>query len=213
MDINAIIQTLSVMALPLLLGVTLHEAGHAYAAYYLGDDTAAKAGRLSLNPLVHIDPVGTLLMPGFLLLMGAPFLFGYAKPVPVNVGRLRNPRRDDIIVSLAGPAGNIIVALVGAIALKVSTSMGFTAEDWIVQTSYYTVMFNCLLAVFNLLPIPPLDGGRVLQAILPYSQAQALGQVERFGFFIVIGIIVFIPAVVKVPLEILMTLILSVVGV
>jgi len=212
MDINAIMQTISVWALPLLLGVTLHEAGHAYAAYYLGDDTAARQGRLSLNPLVHIDPVGTLMIPGFLILMGAPFLFGYAKPVPVNVGRLRNPRRDDIIVSLAGPAGNILVAIIAAIALKISLSYGFTQDEWIVQTAYITVMFNCLLAVFNLLPIPPLDGGRILQALLPYNKAQALGQIERFGFFIVIGIIVFIPAVVQVPLGILMNLLLSVVG-
>lgn len=212
MDFGQIMVDISLMALPLILGVTLHEAGHAYAAFYLGDDTAAKAGRLSLNPLVHVDKVGTIIVPIAMKLLGAPFMFGWAKPVPVNVGRLRNPRRDSIIVSIAGPSMNIVVAVLGGLLLSVIVDMGYTEKDWAFMTLVYTVYLNCLLAVLNLLPIPPLDGGHILLGLLPYNLRQEVAKIAPFGFFIIIAILMFVPAVLMMPTMYLSGLIFSMVG-
>ena len=212
MDFSQIMVDISLMALPLVLGVTLHEAGHAYAAYYLGDDTAKKAGRLSLNPLVHVDKVGTVIVPIAMKLLGAPFMFGWAKPVPVNVGRLRKPRRDSIIVSLAGPAANIIVAVIAGMLLSVVHDMGYNQNDWAYMTLIYTVYLNCLLAVLNLLPIPPLDGGHVLMDLLPYNARQQVAKIAPFGFFIIIGILMLAPSVLMVPTMFFSSLIFGMTG-
>lgn len=212
MDINVIMQQISVMILPILLAVTLHEAGHAYTAYKLGDDTAARQGRLSFNPLVHVDPFGTVFLPGMMLLLGTGFVFGYAKPVPVNFGRLKKPRRDTILVALAGPSANIILAIAGAIVLRVALGMGYGQMDWIVQTAQFMVFFNCLLFIFNMMPIPPLDGGRILMELVSYNTRQKIQQLERFGIFIVLAIVIFIPAVIQVPLRFLAGLVFTLVG-
>ena len=212
MDLSQTLVDISLMALPLLLGVTLHEAGHAYAAFYLGDDTAKRAGRLSLNPLVHVDRVGTVIVPIAMKLLGAPFMFGWAKPVPVNVGRLRNPRRDSIVVSLAGPAANLILAIVAGFLLNIVHDMGFTQNDWAYMTLIYMVYLNCLLAVLNLLPIPPLDGGHVLMGLLPYEASNQLSKIAPFGFFIIIAMLMFIPEVLMMPTQFIAGLIFGMTG-
>ncbi len=212
MDIAQILHDISLMALPLLLGVTLHEAGHAYAAYHLGDDTAKRAGRLSLNPFVHVDPIGTILIPLSMKLLGAPIMFGWAKPVPVNVGRLKNPRRDDIIVSVAGPAMNFILAIVAGFLLGIVHKMGYTEQDWVYMVLIYMVYINCLLGVLNLLPIPPLDGGHVLLGMLPYEQRRQVAKVAPFGFFIVIAILMWAPQILMVPTRFVAGLIFGLAG-
>ncbi len=184
---------ISVWILPILMAVTLHEAGHAYMAYWHGDDTAAKAGRLSLNPLVHIDPIGTVILPLALILLDTGFIFGYAKPVPVYPSRLNNLPRDSILVSLAGPGANIIIALVSSLVLVLGFKFGMDQEGWLVQVLTISVVFNCLLAVFNMLPVPPLDGGRILMDFLPYNVSRSLSRVEPFGIFIVLAIIIQFP--------------------
>lgn len=212
MDLSQTLVDISLMALPLLLGVTLHEAGHAYAAFYLGDDTAKRAGRLSLNPLVHVDKVGTVIVPIAMKLLGAPFMFGWAKPVPVNVGRLKNPRRDSIIVSLAGPSANLILAVVAGFLLSIVHDLGYNQQDWAYMTLIYMVYLNCLLGILNLLPIPPLDGGHVLMGLLPYEQSQQLAKIAPFGFFIIIGILMLAPSVLLVPTQFVAGLIFSMAG-
>jgi Zn-dependent protease len=212
MDYSQIFVDISLMALPLLLGVTLHEAGHAYAAYYLGDDTAKRAGRLSLNPLVHVDKVGTIIVPIAMKLLGAPFMFGWAKPVPVNVGRLRNPRRDSIIVSLAGPSANLILAVAAGFLLSIVGDMGYTQQDWAYMTLIYMVYLNCLLGVLNLLPIPPLDGGHVLMDILPLKARVEVAKIAPFGFFIVIGMLMLAPGVLMIPTRFIAGLIFGMMG-
>ena len=172
---NEQIQQLTVYALPLLFAITLHEAAHGYAARHFGDNTAYMMGRISLNPARHIDPVGTILIPVLLLAFGSPFLVGYAKPVPVNFGALRNPKRDMIWVALAGPASNFLQALCFGLAFLAMRGFG--------------VQVNLLLFVFNLFPIPPLDGGRVLVGLLPLRQALALSRIEPYGFFIVMALV------------------------
>jgi Zn-dependent protease len=179
---------------PLLAAVILHELSHGVVALKLGDDTAQRMGRLTLNPLPHIDPIGTVLLPAFLLLVGAPFLFGYARPVPVDYRRLRNPKRDMMLVALAGPLTNLGLAIVSAGVLHRLVGHASAMPDgatggivaplaWI---ALYSVVINVVLAVFNLLPIPPLDGGRVLTGILPLRYARLVARVEPFGFMIVI---------------------------
>lgn len=184
LDINALIQTIAIAALPVVFAITLHEAAHGYAARHFGDPTAWQAGRISLNPLRHIDPVGTVLIPLLILLFSAgSFLFGYAKPVPVNFGRLRNPKRDMFWVALAGPAANLFMALVWAALLKLAWEM--PVNDFTVPLSEMSklgVIINCVLMVLNLLPLPPLDGGRIAVSLLPYPLASKFAQLERWGF-------------------------------
>ena len=184
LDINALIQTIAIAALPVVFAITLHEAAHGYAARHFGDPTAWQAGRISLNPLRHIDPVGTVLIPLLILLFSAgSFLFGYAKPVPVNFSRLRNPKQDMLWVALAGPAANLFMALVWAALLKLAWEM--PVNDFTVPLSEMSklgVIINCVLMVLNLLPLPPLDGGRIAVSLLPYPLASKFAQLERWGF-------------------------------
>ena len=184
LDINALIQTIAIAALPVVFAITLHEAAHGYAARHFGDPTAWQAGRISLNPLRHIDPVGTVLIPLLILLFSAgSFLFGYAKPVPVNFSRLRNPKQDMFWVALAGPAANLFMALVWAALLKLAWEM--PVNDFTVPLSEMSklgVIINCVLMVLNLLPLPPLDGGRIAVSLLPYPLASKFAQLERWGF-------------------------------
>jgi Zn-dependent protease len=189
-DIPKLIQTVLIYALPVLFAITVHEAAHGYAARYFGDNTAWVQGRVTLNPFKHIDPVGTILMPLVLYIAtGGNFLFGYAKPVPVNFGRLRHPKRDMVWVALAGPASNFAQALIWALALM-AMELGGVREDFFLRMAQGGVLVNLVMWAFNLFPLPPLDGGRVLAGLLPRGGAQQmLARIEPFGFFIVMGLV------------------------
>ena len=189
MDSNNLIQTILVFALPVLFAITIHEAAHGYVARHYGDNTAYMLGRVTLNPLKHVDPVGTILMPLILYFAthGA-FLFGYAKPVPVNFGRLRHPKRDSVWVALAGPASNFIQALLWAILFTVLVGVGVT-ERFFLEMAKAGVLVNLVMCAFNLFPLPPLDGGRVLAGLLPPRQSYAFSRIEPWGFFIVMGLV------------------------
>jgi Zn-dependent protease len=190
MDFAHLIQTVSLYALPVLLAITLHEAAHGYAAMHFGDNTAYVMGRVTLNPFPHIDPVGTILMPLLLYVAtSGAFLFGYAKPVPVRFGKLRNPKRDMIWVALAGPASNFFQALVWGALLIVYKGMG-VSEPFLVEMAQGGVLVNIVMFVFNLFPLPPLDGGRILVGLLPYRQAMLVSRIEPWGFFIVMALVV-----------------------
>lgn len=203
---------LSIMALPFLLAVTLHEAGHAVSAYFLGDPTAKNLGRLSLNPGKHIDPVGTVFIPLLAVFANIPFLIGYAKPVPIDPRYFKNKTRDNIIVSLAGPMGNFIVALFCGFVLRLALGFGFDGQSWLVNTMYVGVYLNAVFMVFNLLPIPPLDGSHVLKEFLPYEAAVKYESVAPFGFFILMGVIILIPGVITIPSAFVTGLVLNIVG-
>jgi Zn-dependent protease len=192
---EAALYTASVWVIPVLLAITLHEAAHGYVALKLGDDTALSAGRVTFNPLKHIDRFGTILLPALLLLVKSPFLFGYAKPVPVNFARLNNPRRDMIWVAAAGPATNLILATVSALLLHLIVLFPPGAAAWIGENLRNSVLINVVLAVFNMLPLPPLDGGRVAVGLLPDMLAFRLARLERWGLFIIIGAIFVLPYV------------------
>ena len=190
MDISNLIQTVLIYALPVLFSITVHEAAHGYTARHFGDNTAAMLGRVTLNPLRHIDPVGTVLMP--LLLYFATsgnFLFGYAKPVPVNFHNLRNPKRDMVWVALAGPASNFAQAIAWALLLVALAGMG-TQERFFIEMARAGVAVNLVMWAFNLFPLPPLDGGRILVGLLPWKQAHFIARVEPYGFFIVLALVV-----------------------
>jgi Zn-dependent protease len=184
-----LIQTVLIYALPVLFAITIHEAAHGYVARYLGDNTAYMMGRVTLNPIKHIDPVGTILMPLMLYFAtSGAFLFGYAKPVPVNFGQLRKPKRDMIWVALAGPASNFIQAIAWAIGYTVLVGSG-VEERFFIEMCKAGILVNLVMWAFNLFPLPPLDGGRVLVGLLPHRQAYAVSRVEPWGFFIVLGLV------------------------
>ncbi len=193
MDIEGIIRGISIWALPVLFAIVLHEVAHGWVADKLGDDTARWMGRLTLNPIKHIDPVGTILIPIVLLVVGSPFLFGYAKPVPINFRKLRRPKQDMIWVALAGPATNLLLALVSALLLMLVANMPASAS-WVAQPlsmmCQASIIINMVLCIFNLLPLPPLDGGRVAVGLLPGPAAYQLSRLEPFGFLIVILLLV-----------------------
>jgi Zn-dependent protease len=192
-DPSKLLYTLSVWVLPVLLAITLHEAAHGYAAWRLGDDTAYRQGRVSFNPLRHIDGFGTVLLPAMLLLLRAPFLFGWAKPVPVRFDRLRRPRRDMVLVAAAGPATNFALATVSALLLNVVHLLPFAAASWLGQNLVNAILINLVLAIFNMLPLPPLDGGRVAVGLLPRKLAVPLARLERYGMLIIIGLVFLLP--------------------
>ena len=189
------IYTASTWILPVLLAITLHEAIHGFVAHRCGDDTAWRLGRVTFNPLRHIDPFGTILLPGLLLFLHAPFLFGYAKPVPVRFGALRHPRRDMVWVAGAGPAMNILLAIVAALLVHAAFLVPPAGRDWFLQNLEHAIVINVILAVFNMIPLPPLDGGRVAVGLLPDVLAVPLARLERYGMLIVIGLIFILPMV------------------
>jgi Zn-dependent protease len=189
LDLTVFLYVISIWAIPVLFAITLHEVAHGWMARYFGDRTAELLGRLSLNPLRHIDPVGTLLIPGSLLALGLP-LFGWAKPVPVETSVLRNPRRAMIAVALAGPAANFLMVLFwcGVLAAVLQIRRGQTLDNWVVLMAQAGIKVNAVLALFNLLPIPPLDGGRVLVGLLPARLGAGLEKIAPAGMFIVVGL-------------------------
>lgn len=184
---NEIIQTIAVYALPLIFAITLHEAAHGYVAKYFGDLTAYSQGRVSLNPMVHIDPIGTILVPAVLYMIGSPFLFGYAKPVPVNFGNLRKPKKQMAWVALAGPAANLAMAFLWML-FGIFLHLFQIEADFFHEVGHAGVSVNLMLFAFNLFPIPPLDGGRILVSLLPNKYAFKFAQIEPYGFFIVMGL-------------------------
>ena len=190
---NISLYDISVWVLPLVIAITFHEAAHGFVAHQLGDDTAYKLGRVSFNPLRHIDPFGTLVLPGMLLLSHSPFLFGYAKPVPVNFRALREPRVGMVLVALAGPATNILLALAAAASFHILGFVPANAAQWLADNLKNAVVINVVLAVFNMMPIPPLDGGRVAVGLLPRALAIPLARLEPFGMLILIGFLILLP--------------------
>jgi len=188
-----IAQTVSIWVLPVLLAVTLHEAAHGWVAWRLGDPTAKQRGRVTFNPFAHVDPLGTVMLPAMLILMKAGFVFGWAKPVPVDPRYLRNPRRDMMLVAAAGPAANVLIAYVSALLMHVAPFLPEIMADWASKTLWNSVLLNALLAVFNMIPLPPLDGGKVAVGLLPYRYAKELAKLEQHGFLIILGVFIFLP--------------------
>lgn len=186
---NQIIQAIAVYALPVIFAITLHEAAHAYAAKYFGDNTAFAAGRMSLNPLRHIDPFGTILLP-VLMYAFTPFVFGYAKPVPIDFNRLRNPKKQMAWVALAGPMANFVMAFGWLILATIMVGLQ-VGEAYPHKVAQAGIFVNILMFVFNLVPIPPLDGGRILTSMLPHRYAYKFARIEPYGFFIVLGLLYF----------------------
>ncbi len=190
MDFANLIQTVAIYALPVLFAITIHEAAHGYAARHFGDNTAAMLGRITLNPLKHIDPVGTILMPLILYFAtSGAFLFGYAKPVPVRFGKLRNPKRDMVWVALAGPGANFVQAFLWAALFFMLSGTG-VSEPFFFKMAQGGILVNLVMFAFNLFPLPPLDGGRILVGLLPYRQAELVSRVEPYGFFIVMALVI-----------------------
>jgi Zn-dependent protease len=193
MDAASVGQALSVWLLPVVIAITLHEAAHGWMAERCGDNTARMLGRVTFNPIKHIDPFGTLILPALLLLLHAPFLFGYAKPVPVNFGRLNHPKRDMIWVALAGPVTNVLLALIAALLLHPAAYLPATLAAWVGENLANAIIINVVLAVFNMLPLPPLDGGRVVTGLLPNPYAWKFAQLERYGLMILVALLILVP--------------------
>ena len=190
MDIGHLIQTIAIYALPVIFAITVHEAAHGYAARHFGDNTAYQLGRITLNPVKHIDPIGTIVVPLMLYFAtSGAFLFGYAKPVPVNFGKLRHPKKDMVWVALAGPAVNLFQAILWALALYVLIALQVEERFW-VEMFQAGVLVNTVMFVFNLFPLPPMDGGRILVGLLPWRSAMAVSRIEPYGFFIVLALLV-----------------------
>ena len=184
---------ISVWLLPVLIAVTFHEAAHGFVAHLLGDNTAWRLGRVSFNPFKHIDPFGTVVLPALLLLAGSPFLFGYAKPVPVNFRALRHPRRDMILVAAAGPAINLVLATLSAAAFHLLAYTPDVVVRFLAANLKNSLVLNVILAVFNLLPIPPLDGGRIIVGLLPKALGAPFSRLEPYGLLLLIGLIILLP--------------------
>jgi Zn-dependent protease len=193
LDVSKISYSASTWVVPILVAITFHEAAHAYVAWRLGDDTAFRQGRVTFNPLKHVDPFGTILVPGLLFVTAAPFLVGWAKPVPVVFQRLVNPRRDMALVAVAGPLTNVLLAFASALLFHLVRVAPEVAAPWLAQTLYQSILLNLVLAIFNLIPVPPLDGGRIVLSLLPDALARPYAKLERFGFVILLGIIFLLP--------------------
>jgi Zn-dependent protease len=184
----AMISTATTWILPIIFAVTFHEAAHGFVARLFGDDTATRAGRVTFNPIRHIDPVGTILLPGIMLLSGTGFLFGYAKPVPVNFGRLKPQRLGMVLVALAGPGTNVLLAIISALLLYGVSLAPAAGQRWLGLNLAHSILLNAVLCVFNLLPLPPLDGGRVAVGLLPRALAMPLARLEPYGMMILMGL-------------------------
>ena len=194
MNVGLVVHTVSIWLLPVLLAITLHEAAHGWVAWRLGDDTAHRLGRVTFNPLRHIDLFGTILLPGMMLLASAgQFAFGAAKPVPVNVNRLRNPRGGMVIVAAAGPVSNILQAIVAGLLMHGISLLSGDFQQWVGLNLQNAILVNLWLAVFNLIPLPPLDGGRIAVGLLPEFLARPLARTERFGLLLLLGAIFVVP--------------------
>jgi Zn-dependent protease len=193
--VNDTLYTISTWVIPALLAITLHEAAHGFVALRFGDRTAWQQGRVTLNPFKHIDPVGTILLPGLLIFLRAPFLFGYAKPVPVNFRALNNPKRDMVWVAAAGPATNVVMALAAGLLAHPAVLLPPDAARWAILNIENAILINVLLALFNMIPLPPLDGGRVAVGLLPDSLALPLARLEPYGMPILLGLIFILPLI------------------